>query len=299
MTRRIRILVLAAAGVLTLTLGSAFTVVDVTEYGVLTRFGRVVRVIADPGLHLKLPYPVEAVTRLDRRLLSFRPPSLEYLSQDKKNLVIHTLVMWRIADPVRYLSTVGDRQGAEERLADVVLARVGAVIGSHSSEALISAGPRRSEFDRVIGQVVAEADAAARTAFGIDLVDVRLRQLNLPEQNRANVFARMQAERAKIATRYRSEGERESRKIVAEAEREKTELMADAYREAARTRAEGDAQATGIYGDAFGRNPQFYKFWRTLQAYERILASNTTMFLPTDAEIFRLLNSSGPRRGRQ
>src|SRR5207253_3472807 len=124
-----------------------------------------------------------------------------------------------------------------------------------------------------------------------DLVDVRLRQLSLPEQNRANVFARMQAERGRIAMKYRSEGEREFKKVVAEADREKVQITAEAYREAERTKAEGDAEAARIYAEAFGRSPQLYKFRRTLQVYEKILDANTTLFLPADADILQLLGA--------
>jgi membrane protease subunit HflC len=135
--------------------------------------------------------------------------------------------------------------------------------------------------------------------YGIDLIDIRLRQLSLPEQNRANVFERMQAERGKIAMQYRSEGEREFRKVVAEADREKTRILAEAYREAERTKAEGDAQAMRIYAEAFGASPQLYKFRRTLEAYEKILGGNTTIFLPADAEVFRLLGEGGkPKVGK-
>jgi len=168
------------------------------------------------------------------------------------------------------------------------------VLGRHSSTAPISLDPRRAGLERVSGEILAEARAAAQAAYGADIVDVRLRQLNLPEQNRANVFARMQAERGKIAMSFRSEGERESKKIVAEAEREKARITAEAYREAERTRAEGDAQAMRIYGEAFGRNRQFYKFLRTLQAYEKILDSNTTLFLPADADVLRVLKDERP-----
>jgi modulator of FtsH protease HflC len=277
---------------LALLLGSCFVAIDVTEYGVFMRFGRVVRIVAEPGLRLKRPYPFETVTRLDKRLLTFKPATAEYLTEDKKNLVVHSLVTWRIADPPKFLATVGARVAAEERLADMVLANIGAVVGSHPASALIAADGQRAEFERVIGQVVTEAHEAALATYGIALVDVRLRQLSLPEQNKANVFARMQAERGKIAVQYRSEGEREFKKVIAAAEREKTRIMAEAHREAEQTKGEGDAEATRIYAEAFSQNRQFYKFLRTLQAYEKFLDAHTTIFFPADAEIFHILNSN-------
>src|SRR5439155_639916 len=134
------------------------------------------------------------------------------------------------------------------------------VVGSHPSAALVSVEGHASEFEQIMGQIVAEAGQHAIADYGIDLVDIRLRQLSLPEQNRANVFARMQAERGKIAMKYRSEGEREFKKVVAEAEREKTRILAEAYREAERAKGAGDAEAMRIYAEAFGKNPQLYKF---------------------------------------
>jgi membrane protease subunit HflC len=298
MTARRRALLLMGVGLVVLAAWSSLVVIDATEFGVFTRFGRVVSVATTPGLRLKWPAPLDRMVRVDRRLLTFMPAPAEYLSEDRKNLVVHSLVTWRTADPVRYLATVGDRPMAQERLADIVLAAVGNVIGSHPSSAVISVDGRTSRFAEVMRRILDEARPRIRADYGIDLVDVRMRQLTLPEQNRANVFARMQAERGKMAMKYRSEGERELKKLVAAADRQKTRILAEAYREAERLKAEGDAQATQIYADAFGRGPQFYKFTRTLNAYEKMLDGNTTIFLPADAEIFRILDTRPPGPAR-
>jgi membrane protease subunit HflC len=285
-----RTLALAGGLLAALALWSCVVVVDVTEYGLVLRGGRVAHVVKEPGLRIKLPYPFETMVRLDRRLLSFKPATAEFLSEDKKNLVIHSLVTWRIADPERFLATTGGRPAAEQRLSDVVLTKLGAVVGSHPASTLVSVDGRASRLEEVMGQIVARARERAIADYGIDLVDVRLRQLSLPEQNRANVFARMQAERGKIAIKHRSEGEREFKKVVAEAERGKTRILAEAYREAERVKGEGDAQAMRIYAEAFAKNPQLYKFRRTLAAYEKILDGNTTLFLPADSDVYRLLS---------
>ena len=292
------LLAVIVAGVTLAAAASCLVVIDATEFGVFTRFGRVVRVARAPGLQLKWPAPFERVVRVDRRLLAFLPAPAEYLSEDKKNLVVHSLVTWRTVDPVRYLATTGTRAMAEERLTDIVLAAVGNVLGSHPSSAVIGVEGRTSRFAEVMRQILDEARPRIRADYGIDLVDVRLRQLTLPEQNRANVFARMQAERGKIAMTHRSEGEREFKKLVASADRERTRLLAEAYREAERLKAEGDAEAMQIYAEAFGRSPQFYKFTRTLSAYEKMLDGNTTIFLPADAEIFRILDGRPRETGR-
>jgi membrane protease subunit HflC len=298
MTPLRRTLLVGAVAMAGLAVWSSLVVVDATEFGVFARFGRVVRVVTEPGLRLKWPAPVERVVHVDRRLLTFMPASAEYLSEDKKNLVVHSLVTWRIVEPVRYLATAGSRAMAQERLTDIVLTAVGNVLGSHPSAAVIGVDGGTSQLAAVMRRILDEARPRIRAAYGIDLVDVRLRQLTLPEQNRANVFARMKAERGKIAMKYRSEGEREFKKLVAAADREKTRILAEAYREAERVKAEGDAHAMQIYADAFGRSPEFYKFTRTLSAYEKILDGNTTVFLPADAEIFRVLDGRPARGGR-
>ncbi len=294
-----RTLALVGGLLATLAVGSCFVVIDVTEYGLFLRFGRVVRVVTEPGLSVKRPFPLETVVRFDKRLLTFKPATAEFLSEDKKNFVIHSLVTWRIADPERFLATTGSRSTAEQRLSDVVLTKIGSVVGGHPSAALVSLEGHASQFERILEQIVAESRQRAIADYGIDLVDIRLRQLSLPEQNRANVFARMQAERGKIAMTYRSEGEREFKKVVAEAEREKTRILAEAYREAEAAKGAGDAEAMRIYAEAFRKNPQLYKFRRTLQAYEKILDGSTTVFLPADAEIFRTLGADrAPKAGR-
>ncbi len=298
MTPLRRTLLVVAVAVAGLAAWSSLVVIDATEFGVFTRFGRVVRVVTAPGLQVKWPDPVDGVSRVDRRLLTFMPAPAEYLSEDRKNLVVHSLVTWRTVDPVRYLANAVNRPLAQERLTDIVLAAVGKVIGSHPASAVISADGRASRFAEVMRDILDEARPRILADYGIDLVDVRLRQLTLPEQNRSNVFARMQAERGRIAMKYRSEGEREFRKLVAAADREKTRVLAEAYREAERLKAEGDAHAMQIYADAFGRGPQFYKFTRTLNAYEKMLDGNTTIFLPANAEIFKILDGRPAGAGR-
>ena len=269
--------------------GAAFTV-DVTESGVVTRFGRVVRVVEEPGLHLKLP--TDGVLRVDRRLLYSRPAQAEYLTSDKKNVVIRSLAVWRIADPTRFVETLRTRAAAEVQLADVVLAEIGAALGNYPFASFVSSAGGQSRFAALDLEIGDAVEAYARTAYGIEVVDVDVRQLYLPEGNQQSVFERMKAERGKIAKQFRSEGERDASRMIAEAEREKTRIGAEAYEEAARLKAEGEAEAMRIYSEAFGRNPPFYRFLRTLQAYETVLDEKTTLFLPTEAEIFTILQGN-------
>jgi membrane protease subunit HflC len=288
---RSRLLVLLCGALLLMALYGTLFTVDVTRYGVVSRFGHIVRVVEEPGLHVKLPF--ERIVAVDRRLLYSKPEQAEYLTSDKKNVVVRSLALWRIADPERFLETVRSRPEAELQLADVVLAEIGAALGDYPFASFVSAGEDESRFDALVDEVRSAVQAYALPAFGIEVVDLDVRQLFLPEANRQSVFERMKAERGKIAKQFRSEGERDAKRMIAEADREKTRIGAQAYAEAARTRAEGEAEAMRIYADAFARDPAFYKFLRTLQAYETILDDKTTLFLPAEAEIFAILRDQG------
>lgn len=286
-----RLLVLLGGALLVAALYGALFTVDVTQYGVVSRFGHIVRVVDTPGLHLKLP--LDRVLAVDRRLLHSKPAQAEYLTADKKNVVVRSLALWRIADPKRFLETVRTRAGAEVELADVVLADIGAALGNYPFAAFVSAAGGQSRFATLVGEVRDAVQAYALPAFGIEVVELDVRQLQMPEANKQSVFERMKAERGKIAKQFRSEGERDAKRLIAEADHEKTRIAAEAYAEAARTRAEGEAQAMQIYSDALQRNPAFYKFLRTLQAYEKLLDDKTTLFLPADAEILAILREDG------
>jgi membrane protease subunit HflC len=261
----------------------------------VTRFGRVIRVVDEPGLGIKWPF--ERGVRIDKRLLYSRPAEAEYLTADKKNLVVHSLATWRIAEPKRFLETLVVRDRAEVQLADIVLAEIGSVLGRYAFSSLISSDGGQRRFEDVAGEIRDRVNAVALPTYGMEVVDVRLRQLVLPDQNKRYVFERMQAERGRIAMQYRSEGEREAKKIIAAADRERKEILAEAYRQGERIKGEADGEVIRIYATRFSRNPQFYKFLRTLEAYETILDEDTTIFLPSDAEVFRLLQSESAGEG--
>jgi len=283
-----RTLPAVAAALAVWALVSSFYVLDITEFGVVTRFGRVVRVLAEPGLYVVAP--LDRVVRLDKRILFFRPAPSEYLSNDKKNLNVDSLVTWRVADPVRFLAAVATPPAAEQRLSDIILAEIGAVMGQHPASILISTDPAKSNYQAIASEVVRRVADFARTAYGIDVVSVDIRRIHLPELNREHVFERMKAERAKIAKENRSAGELEAKRIIAEADHEKIRIDSQAAGQAERIKAEADAEASRTYAAAFGRNPAFYQFLRTLRAYDKILDEKTTLFLPADADVLRMLH---------
>lgn len=287
-SRRLRLIALFTGGALLIWLAiTACFALDVSEYGVVTRFGRIVRVVSKPGLHLKAPF--DTVVRLDRRLLMSRPPQSEFLTLDKKNIVVDSLATWRIADPRRYLATVGARPAAEARIADVVLGEIGSVMGRYEFASFIAPGAAADRFAGMVAEMRNRAAGFIGPAYGIELVDLDLRHLFLPEQNKEHVFDRMKAERGKIAKEFRSQGELEAREITARADHEKADIEADAYATVQRLRAQGDAEAARLYGTAFSRDAGFYKFLRVLLAYRQILDEKTTLFLPANAEALGLL----------
>jgi modulator of FtsH protease HflC len=277
------ILTLVALGLLYRT---AFTV-DETQFAVVTQFGKPVRTIATAGLKLKWPW--QSLLNFEKRLMVYNPRPSEFLTRDKKNIVVDSYVAWRIADPGRFLQTVNDLTGAEMRLHDTVWAATAAALGNTDLSALVSITPEEVKSGDVVRQVTEQSRARASEQYGIEVVDVRLKRLNLPAQNRESVFARMRAERERIAKQYRAEGEAEALKIRAEADKEKARIISEAYREAEKIRGDGDAQSTRIYAEAYSRDPQFYKLVRTLEAYKKVIDPNTTAILSSDSELLKLL----------
>jgi membrane protease subunit HflC len=283
----------AALIVLALIVRSAVFVVDETKTAIVTQFGDPVRAIRDAGLHWKLPQPVQAVRMFDKRLLVYDPKPTEFLTNDKKNIVADAFVAWRIGDAQRFLETVSDRAGAEVRMADIVASELGATLGRYPLHALLSTAQDSMRVGEIMGEVTEGCRALAGTDFGIEVVEVRMKRVAFPEQNKQSVFDRMRAERERIAMRYRSEGEEEAIKVRAEADKERQEILAEAYRRAEAIRGEGDAEATAIYARAFNADPEFYKFVRTLESYRRFLDDKTTVVLSSDSELLRLLNRKG------
>ena len=279
--------ILIALGALLVLWSTVFTVRE-TEFALVTQFGRPVRTVADAGLSYKLPL-IHQVRFFDRRLRVYNPPRSEFLTRDKKNLSIDSYALWQIADPETFVQTVGNEASAEMRLHDLVWAGLAASIAGHDLEEIVSPVPEEMKARKMLDELTASSGAAALEQYGIRVVDVRLKRLNLPEQNKQSVYARMRAERERIARQYRAEGEEQALRIRAQADREKEEILAKAYKKAETTRGEGDAEAARIYGQAYSRNPSFYKLTRTLETYKQTLDERTTVILSSDSEFLRLL----------
>jgi membrane protease subunit HflC len=285
MTRRTILLIAVFAAVVLVSL-SLYTVTE-TEFALITQFGRPVRTVTQAGLHAKWFF--QSALRFDKRLRIYNPAPSEFLTRDKKNLVIENYVAWRIEDPSRFVQSVGDVPSAEMRLHDIIWSGLSAAFGNEDLDSLVSTEREKLQSTALLDAITANSDRAALQQYGLSIEDVRIKRLNLPEQNKQNVFARMRAERGRIAMQYRAEGEEQALSIRANADRQKEEILSTAYKESETIRGKGDAEATRIYGDAYSKNPQFYKLTRTLESYKKILDDKTTIILSSDSDLLKIL----------
>ncbi len=285
-----RIWIFGALLLALMALPSSVFVVHQTEFGIVTRFGKPKADLAEPGLHFKLPWPVDHVLRLDRRLLVFDNEPAEMLTLDKRNILVDSFILWRIADPLKFAQTLRTRLEAEARLLDLAASELGAAIGSEPMSHLINVDPTQVKIHEVAARAAEAVQATTRDGFGIEVVDLRINGLNLPPQNRASVIERMRAERGRIATAYRSEGEEEALKIEAESSKEQEALLAEAEARAEAIRGQGEAQALALLAEAYAEDPEFYRFLRALESYETILDGDTTIFIESDSELLETLH---------
>ena len=258
-------------------------IVDETEQVVVLAFGKPVKTITKPGLNFKLPAPLQVVVTFDKRLLEYDVPPEEVLSMDKKTLIMDNYVRWRIVDPLLFLQTVQAVPTAKTRLDDIVYSELRQELGTHDMVEIIT-----ETRDLIMDKVTAASNEESEK-YGIEVVDVRIRRVDLPSENEASIYARMEAERNRKANMFRSEGEEEAQKIRAKTERDKTVILADAYKISQEIRGEGEARALDIYASSFSKDPKFYEFVRTLETYEKIIDKKTTLVLPGDSKLFKEL----------
>lgn len=260
---------------------SAF-VIDERELAIVTQFGQHKRSINSPGLYFKLPW--QDVTRMESRVLSSDPAG-RMLTKDKKYLVADPVTRWQIDDPLIFFKTVGNENQARQRIDDIVLSELRRELATENFGDII--GNEREPLMQKVGDAV----RTRVKEFGVDIVDVRIKRADLPPEVQKSVFERMKAERERVAKRYRSEGSEEAQKIRADTDKEKRILLAKAYETEQKLKGEGDAESAKIYAEAFNRDPEFYAFMRSLQAYERTLSKKDTLVLSTKSDLFRYLKA--------
>ncbi|MEM9970439.1 MAG: protease modulator HflC [Pseudomonadota bacterium] len=280
------------AGVAAIITGlSAIFIVEEREKALVLQFGQIKAVQEEPGLAFKVPF-IQEVVRYDDRILSLDTPAIEVTPSDDRRLVVDAFARYRISDVVRFRQAVGPGgvRLAEDRLADILNDNIRSVLGSEgvTSNTILSA-ERAALMNRI--RILEDSRAEA---LGLDVVDVRLKQTNLPEQNEAETFARMRSEREREATDERARGAEAAQRVRAQADRTQVELTSEARREAEIVRGEADAERNRIFAQAFGRDPEFFEFYRSMSAYERALqGSNSTMVITPDSEFFEFLKGDG------
>ncbi|BDT76936.1 protease modulator HflC [Polynucleobacter sp. 86C-FISCH] len=282
---------LIAAGIgfvaLIYVLSSSIFVVDQRKYAVVFSFGQIVRVIENPGIQVKLPAPFESVRFFDRRILTIDNPEAErFITAEKKNLLVDSYVKWRIVDPRKFfISFKGDERLAQDRLTQLVRSALNEEFTKRTVRELIS--DQREEVMQGIRKKVAD-DASD---IGVEIVDVRLKRVDLLAEISDSVYRRMEAERKRVANELRSMGAAESDKIRANAERQRDTILAEAYRDAQKIKGAGDAKATALYAEAFGRDPQFAQFYQSLEAYRSSFKDKKdVMVVEPTGEFFKFLH---------
>jgi membrane protease subunit HflC len=274
--------VLVIAGIFAM---SALFIVDQTELALVLRFGEVRGVIPNPGLKMKWPF-IENVIFYENRLLDFEPPPEEVIVSDQKRLVVDTYTRYRITNPLLFYQTVNSEVAVRARLSAMVNGSLRRVLGNVTLSALLS-------HDRaaIMHQIRDEVSAQGKS-FGIDVIDVRIRRADLPEENSQAIFARMVSERQQQAAQYRAEGAEAAQTVRANADRERTVILAEAQRDAQRVRGDGDAESIRVYADAFGQDKEFFAFYRSMQAYRDALNGRSTSFVLTpDTGFFRFFEN--------
>jgi membrane protease subunit HflC len=268
----------------------SFFTVDQRERAIVFQLGEVKEVITTPGLHFKWPL-IQNVRYFDARILTLDTPDAErYITSEKKNLLVDTFVKWKINDARQYYISVGDEAQAQTRISQTVNATLREEFGKHTVHEVVSED--REEIMRLVRE---RANQDAKQ-IGVEIIDVRLKRVDLPQEVSDSVYKRMDAERKSVANQLRSEGSAASERIRAEADKEREVIIANAYKEAQRVKGEGDAKATAAYAQAFGQNPEFYAFYRSLEGYRSSFKNRSdVLVLEPNSDFFKYLK--GPGKG--
>jgi len=267
-----------------LLLQETFFIINENEQAVVTQFGRFKRTVKEPGFHYKTPF-VEQIIYYDNRLLDHDVQPTEIVTRDKRTLVIDNFAKWRITDPEQFYKRAKTEAVARDRLRDIIYSELRLDFGSHDLYEIVST--KRSS---LMVEVTQRANKKVKELnMGVEIIDVRIKRADLPPENQQAVFNRMREERKRIARQFRSEGREEAQKIKANTDKEKIILLAEAYRKEQEIRGEGDARSIRITADAFGKNPEFYSFLRSLEAYRKALTKNSSMVLSEHSPFLKYL----------
>ncbi len=292
MNRKILVILAVVVAVVGMIASSAMFTVHQIEQVLVLQFGEPIRAISEPGLKFKIPF-VQNIVTLDKRILAFDAPAEEVIASDQKRLVVDSFLRFRITDPLKFYQSVGNETVARSRLASILNSGVRKVLGQETFSTVLS-GEREELMNQINEAVNREA-----INFGITVVDVRIKRADLPEANSQAIFRRMQTEREREAKEFRAQGAEISQRIRSRADRERTVLLAEANKLSEILRGDGDGQVVKIFADAFGKDVEFFTFYRSMEAYKKALGDDDTrMVLSPDSEFFRYFRdlSGGGRR---
>ncbi|HKK13809.1 MAG TPA: protease modulator HflC [Gammaproteobacteria bacterium] len=286
MSKTLTTVIIAGLVALVLVSFSTYTVAQ-WQKAILFRLGEVVRTDIQPGLHFKLPF-VNNVRKFDGRILTLDVEPERFLTSEKKNVIVDSFVKWRISNVKRYYTSVlGDELQARQRIEQVIKDGMRSEFGKRTIHEVVS-----GERTQIMDILTKNANRAAQK-LGIEIVDVRIKRIDLPSAVSSSVYRRMEAERHRVAKEFRSRGAEAAERIRADADRQREVIMAQAYRDAEAIRGQGDAKAADIYAKAYTKNPEFYAFYRSLQAYRKTFNSkNDLLVLQPDSEFFRYFNDA-------
>jgi len=265
---------------------SFFTVKEINQ-AIVLQFGDPKRVIAEPGLQIKIPF-IQNVVFLDRRILSLDPQPEEVIASDQKRLIVDAYARFKIVDPLKFYVSVGDERVARSRLATIINSRLRSVLGQHSLATLLSED-RTKQMAIIQDGVNIEAEK-----FGITIIDIRIKRADLPQANSEAIYKRMQTEREREAKQFRARGAEMAVTITSTADKEVTVLLANAKKQSEIMKGEGDGQRNKIFADAFGKDPEFFSFYRAMQAYEKaLIGGDTSLILSPDSDFFKFFGNTG------
>jgi membrane protease subunit HflC len=282
---------LGIAGIAFIALGilawNSLFVIEQQEQAIIRQLGAPQRVIQEPGLKMKLPF-IQDVVIYDKRILDMDPPAEQVTLADQKRLVVDTYTRYRIADPLKFLQSLGSEFQANSQLSQIVNAALRRVLGNITMASLLSA-----ERLQIMSEIQEQANASAQN-LGIQVVDVRIRRADLPAETSQAIFERMKAEREREARENRAQGAERAQQIKSRAERERTVILAESQKMAQITKGQGDGEANRIYADAYGKDPQFFAFYRAMQSYRQAIGDkDTTLILSPDSDFFKFLQGPG------
>ena len=279
----------AIVALILVVLGASIFTVDQRQHAIIFQLGEVREVIAEPGLYFKWPL-IQNVRYFDKRILTLDSPDPErFITSEKKNVLVDSFVKWKIVDPrLYYVSVAGDETRAKTRLSQTVNAGLREEFGKRTVHDVVS-----GERDKIMEQMREKADLDARK-IGVQIIDVRVKRVDLPTEVSTSVYSRMVAERKRAANELRSEGSAEAEKTRADADKQREVIVAEAYREAQKMKGEGDAKATATYAQAFNQNPEFYAFYRSLEAYRNSFKSKSDVIVvEPNSDFFKYMKSVG------